>query len=128
MKLQTVNYSCHLERCTEVREIKISAGNLQRTYPTRLRQDIPRSEQAGSSVVKGNFVELPAKRSNYRIGELNILCFNEAWSAQLTRIIRRLSQNMSKVLAWMVCFDLPMPHEGFDILDKEILGLTRFGI
>ena len=45
MKLQTVSYYCHLERSTEAREIKISAGNLESTYPTRLRQDIPRTEQ-----------------------------------------------------------------------------------
>ena len=45
VKLQTVSYYCHLERSTEVREIIISAGNLESTYPTRLRQDIPRTEQ-----------------------------------------------------------------------------------
>ena len=28
----------------------------------------------------------------------------------------------------MICFDLPMPHEVFGLLNKEILGLTRFGI
>ena len=25
----------------------------------------------------------------------------------------------------MICLDLPMPHEVFDVLNKEILGLTR---
>ena len=35
---------------------------------------------------------------------------------------------MSIVHPWMICFDLPMPHEVFDLLNKEILGLTRFGI
>ena len=29
------------KRCTEAREIKISAGNLERTYPKGFRQDIP---------------------------------------------------------------------------------------
>ena len=81
--------------------------------------------------MKGNFVELPAKvakRPDYRIDEL-ILCFNEAWYAQLTRIIRRLSPKRSKVHPWMVCFDFSMPHEDFaHLLNKEILGLTRFGI
>ena len=28
----------------------------------------------------------------------------------------------------MVFFDLPMPYEVFDLLNKEILGLTRVGI
>ena len=32
------------KRCTEAREIQISAGNLERTYPKGFRQDIPRSE------------------------------------------------------------------------------------
>ena len=45
-----------------------------------------------------------------------------------TAIIRRLSPKMSIVHPWMICFDLPMPHEVFDLLNKEILGLTRFGI
>ena len=45
-----------------------------------------------------------------------------------TAIIRRLSPKMSIVHPWMICFDLPMPHQVFDLLNKEILGLTRFGI
>ena len=32
------------KRCTEAREIKISAGNLERTYPKGFRQDNPRTE------------------------------------------------------------------------------------
>ena len=32
------------KRCTEAREIKISAGNLERTYAKGFRQDIPRTE------------------------------------------------------------------------------------
>ena len=45
-----------------------------------------------------------------------------------TAIIRLLSPKMSIIHPWMICFDLPMPHEVFDLLNKEILGLTRFGI
>ena len=46
-----------------------------------------------------------------------------------TSIIRRLSPKMSIVHPWMTCFNLPIPHEVFDLLNKaEILGLTRFGI
>ena len=45
-----------------------------------------------------------------------------------TAIIRLVSPKMSIVHPWMICFDLPMPHEVFDLLNKEILGLTRFGI
>ena len=35
---------------------------------------------------------------------------------------------MSIVHPWMFCFDLHMPHEVFDLLNKEILDLTRFGV
>ena len=45
-----------------------------------------------------------------------------------TAIIHRRSPKLSIVHPWMICFDLPMPHEVFDLLNKEILGLTRFGI
>ena len=63
----TVKYYCHLERCTEAREIKITAGNLEPTYPTRLRQDIPRTEKAGQGILSS----FPRpKRPNYRIWEL----------------------------------------------------------
>ena len=41
-----------------------------------------------------------------------------------TAIIHRLSPRMSIVHPWMICFDLSMPHEVFDPLNKEILGLT----
>ena len=45
-----------------------------------------------------------------------------------TAISRRLSSKMSKVHPWMVCFDLPMPQEVFNLFHKEILGRTRYGI
>ena len=28
----------------------------------------------------------------------------------------------------MVCFELPMPQEVFDLMQKEILGISRYGI
>ena len=40
-----------------------------------------------------------------------------------TAIIHRVSPQMSIVHPWIICFDLPMPHEVFDLLNKEILGL-----
>ena len=48
--------------------------------------------------------------------------------AKTAIIIHRLSPKMSIVHPWMICFDFPMPHEVFDLLNKEILGLTRVGI
>ena len=45
-----------------------------------------------------------------------------------TAIIHRLGPKMSIVHPWMIFLDLPMPHEVFDLLIKEILGLTRSGI
>ena len=45
-----------------------------------------------------------------------------------TAIIHRLGPKISIVHPWIISFDLPMPREVFDLLNKEILGLTRFGI
>ena len=45
-----------------------------------------------------------------------------------TAIIHRLSPKMSIVHLWMICFDVLMPHKVFDLLNKGIIGLTRFGI
>ena len=45
-----------------------------------------------------------------------------------TTIIHRLGPKISIVHPWIISFDLPMPREVFDLLNKEILGLTRFGI
>lgn len=40
----------------------------------------------------------------------------------------RLSPRMSKVHLWMVVFDLPVAQQVFNILHKDILGLTRYGL
>ena len=45
-----------------------------------------------------------------------------------TEITHRLSAKMSIVHLWMICFDVLMPHKVFDLLNKGIIGLTRFGI
>ena len=42
-----------------------------------------------------------------------------------TAIIHRLSPKMSIVHPWMISFYLAMPR---DLLNKEILGVSRFGI
>ena len=40
----------------------------------------------------------------------------------------RLSPRMSKVHLRMVVFDLPVAQQVFNILHKDILGLTRYGL
>ena len=35
---------------------------------------------------------------------------------------------MSKVHPWMVCFDHAMPQEVYNLMHKEILGRTSYGI
>ena len=45
-----------------------------------------------------------------------------------TAIIHRLGPKISIVHPWIISFDLPMHPEVFDLLNKEILGLTRFGM
>ena len=43
VKLRKIELNFH-KTCTEAREIKISAGNLEHTYRKGFRQDIPRTE------------------------------------------------------------------------------------
>ena len=78
------------------------------------------------AVVKGKFGGL-RERPKYSIGELYPMLERSMIRAK-TAIFRRLSSRMSKVHPWMVCFDLPMPQEVFNLLHKEILGRTRYGI
>ena len=43
-------------------------------------------------------------------------------------IYRRLSPRMSKIHPCMLCFDVPMPQEVFNLLNKGVVNLTRFGV
>ena len=77
-------------------------------------------------VVKGNFEGI-RDRPKYKIAELYPMlqrCMIRAKCA----IDRRLSPRMSKLHPWMVVFDLPMAREVFNLLHKEILGRTRYGL
>ena len=78
------------------------------------------------SVLKGNFDGLRERTNYYRIREI-FPRLQRGMVRAKTAIIHRLCP-MSTVHPWMVCFDLPMPYEVFDFLNKEILSLTRFGI
>lgn len=78
------------------------------------------------AAVKGKFGGL-RERPKYSIGELYPMLQRSMIRAK-TAIFRRLSSKMSRVHPWMVCFDLPMPQEVFNLLRKEILGRTRYGV
>ena len=43
-------------------------------------------------------------------------------------INRRLTSRMSKVHPWMICFDVPMPQEVFNLLKKGIVNRTSYGV
>ncbi|CAB3990548.1 Hypothetical predicted protein [Paramuricea clavata] len=43
-------------------------------------------------------------------------------------IYRRLNPRMSKLHPWLVCFDVGMPREVFDLLYQNILGESCYGI
>lgn len=76
--------------------------------------------------VKGNFGAI-REQPKYKLGELYPMlqgCMIWAKCA----IDRRLSPRMSKVHPWMVVFDLHMAQEVFNVLHKDILGLTRYGL
>ena len=78
------------------------------------------------SVVKGNLDGLRERTNYYRIREICPMLQRGMVRAK-TAVIHRLCP-VSTVHPWMVCFDLLMPHEVFDFLNKEILSPTRFGI
>ena len=78
------------------------------------------------AVVKGKFGGL-RERPKQSISELYPMLQRSMIRAK-TAIFRRLSSKMSKVHPWMVCFNLPMPQEVFNLLHQEILGRTRYWI
>lgn len=43
-------------------------------------------------------------------------------------INRCLTPRMSKVHPWMICFDVPMPQEVFNLLKKGIVNRTSYGV
>ena len=82
--------------------------------------------QLAEVVVKAKFGAL-RKRPKYCIGELYPMLERNMIRVK-TAIYRRLSSKMSKLHPWIVCFDLPMAQEVFNLLHKEILGITRFWV
>ena len=85
-----------------------------------------RLNQISELVVKGNFGGI-RERPKHKLCELYPMlerCMIRAKSA----IDRRLSPRMSKLHPWMVVVDLPMAREVFNLLQKEILGRTRYGV
>jgi len=71
----------------------------------------------------GGLREVP----KYSIGELYPM-LEQSMIRTKTASFRHLSSKMSKVHPWMVCFNLPMPQDVFNLLRKEILGRTRYGV
>ena len=43
-------------------------------------------------------------------------------------INRRLTPRMSKIHPWMICFDVPMPQEVFELLNKGTINRTSYGV
>ena len=58
------------KRCTEVREIKISAGNWNAHTLKDLGKTFHELNKLAESVVKGNFGALRERTNYYRIGEI----------------------------------------------------------
>ena len=85
-----------------------------------------RLNQISELAVKENFEGI-RERPKHKLGELYpklehcIIRVNSP-------IDRRLSPRMSKFHPLMVVFDLPMARGVFNLLQKEILGRTRYGV
>ena len=70
--------------------------------------------------MKGNFGGLRERPHYCMIGELCPM-LQRSMVRPKTAIIPRLTPKMNIAHPLMICFDLPMPHEVFDLLNKEIL-------
>ena len=110
-------------RCTEGRESKFQRGIWCAHALKDLGKTFHELNKLAQSVVKGNFGGIRERPNYCRIGEICPMLQRSMVRAK-TAIIRRLSPKMSIVHPWMVSFDLPMPHEVFDLLNKEIRFLV----
>ena len=78
------------------------------------------------TVIKANFGTLSQRGKHDIIPAWPMLerCINRIQQS----ISRRLSTRMSKVHPWMVCFDVVLARELFDVLLKRVLNITSYGL
>jgi len=77
-------------------------------------------------VVDANYGELSQRGKHDLIAAWPILERIMNWISK--SILRRLSPRMSTVHPWMICFDVTMAQEVFDVLKKRVLNITSYGL
>ena len=83
-------------------------------------------EKVAKAVVKGKYGPL-RYRHEHEISQVYPMLERIMIRAK-KGINRRLSPRMSKVHPWMICFDVPMPQEVFELLNKGIVNRTSYGV
>lgn len=83
-------------------------------------------EKVAKAVVKGKYGPL-RYRHQHEISQVYPMLERIMIRAK-KGINRRLSPRMSKIHPWMICFDLPMPQEVFELLNKGIVNRTSYGV
>lgn len=76
-------------------------------------------EKVAEAVVKGKYGPL-CYRHEHEISHVYPMLERTMIRAK-NGINRRLTPRMSKIHPWMICFDVPMPQEVFNLLNKGIV-------
>ena len=91
-----------------------------------ISRTITKLQAVCESVVKSNYGSL-RQRYKHELIPVYPLLQRQMISIK-NSIVRRLKPRMSKVHPWMICFDVSMALEIFEILRKHVLGITSYGL
>ena len=83
-------------------------------------------EKVVEAVVKGKYGPL-CYRHEHEISHVYPMLVRTMIHAK-NGIYRRLSPRMSKIHPWMICFDVPMAQEVFNLFNKGIVNRTSYGV
>jgi len=83
-------------------------------------------EKVAKAVVKGKYGPLRYRHEHEIIHVYPML--ERIMIRAKKGISRRLTPRMSKIHPWMICFDVPMPQEVFELLNKGIVNRTSYGV
>ena len=113
--MQQILRNCHLNE-------KFSSGFKLKELDQTFRE----LNWLAENIVEGNLGPL-RDRLKYKLAPIYPM-LERIMIRMKNSINRRLSPRMSKLHPWEVCFDIAMPSEVFDLLYKEIISRTRYGI
>ena len=91
-----------------------------------LRRMFTELDRVIEDIVKAKYGSLQ-HRPKYEQGKLYPMLERSMERAHRT-IYRRLTAQMSKLHPWLICFEVAMPQEVFNLLHKTILGESSYGL